>query len=178
MRVLVACEFSGVVRRAFRALGHEAWSCDLLPAEDGSPHHLQADIQCVLKVLGEDLPMPDLLIAHPPCTYLCNSGVRWLAPGGRLDKARHEAMQAACDLFAALYNAPVARVAVENPVMHTFETDRKRQTALAEYYPSVSRCLYGGRLTEDDNDVANALAWFALEEVGRWLEHEREQAEG
>jgi hypothetical protein len=114
LRVLVACEFSGVVRRAFRALGHEAWSCDLLPAEDGSQWHYQRYVE---DVLAQGLAW-DLMIAHPPCTYLCNSGVRWLAPGGRLDGERHKAMQAACDLFAALYHAPVARVAIENPVMH------------------------------------------------------------
>ena len=71
-RVLVACEFSGVVRRAFRALGHDAWSCDLLPAEDGSPFHVQGD---VLPILGDGW---DILIAHPPCTHLAVSGARQL----------------------------------------------------------------------------------------------------
>ena len=107
MKVLVACEFSGTVRRAFRARGHEAWSCDLLPASDGSPHHIQGD---ALAVLGDGW---DLLIAHPPCTRLCNSGVRWLA-----DRDLWAEMRDACALFLAFLNAPVPCVAVENPVMH------------------------------------------------------------
>jgi hypothetical protein len=65
MRALIACEFSGVVRSAFRALGHDAWSCDLLPAEDGSPFHIQDD---ALKHLGDGW---DMMIAFPPCTWLC-----------------------------------------------------------------------------------------------------------
>lgn len=67
MRVLVACEFSGVVRRAFRERGHDAWSCDLLPSEDDSPHHYQAD---VIPILRNE--MWDLMIAHPPCTHLAS----------------------------------------------------------------------------------------------------------
>lgn len=117
MRVLIACEFSGVVRRAFRALGHDAWSCDLLPSEDESEFHLQDDVREVL-CLGWDM-----LIAHPPCTFLCNSGVRWLSDGKTLNAERHLEMQKACDFFALLYNAPVERVAVENPVMHKYARD-------------------------------------------------------
>ena len=124
MKILVACEFSGVVRRAFRAKGHNAWSCDLLPAEDGSEFHFQGDLS-TLKIGG--FPILDwkwdLLIAHPPCTYLCNSGVRWLSPGGVLDQERHKKMQEACDLFAALYWADIPRVAIENPIMHKYARD-------------------------------------------------------
>ena len=68
LRVLVACEASGVVRRAFRALGHDAWSCDLLPADDASPFHFQCDVRELLRPLRWDL-----MIAHPPCTYLTNA---------------------------------------------------------------------------------------------------------
>src|SRR5437762_2040001 len=86
MRVLVACERSGVVREAFRKLGHYAWSCDLELADDGSPYHIRDD---AIKVACEPWRISqlqtvtfgywwDLMIAHPPCTYLCNSGVRWL----------------------------------------------------------------------------------------------------
>lgn len=118
MRVLIACEFSGIVRDAFAALGHEAWSCDLLPSElPANNRHLLCDAR---SVLDEGW---DLLIAHPPCTYLCNSGVRWLAPGGKLDPARHRLTQQACDFFAAIYHAPIARVCVENPVMHKYARD-------------------------------------------------------
>lgn len=118
MRVLVACEFSGVVRRAFRKRGHDAWSCDLLPAEDTSPHHVIAD---AVKIA--DRGQWDLIIAHPPCTLLCNSGVRWLTPGGKLNLDRHKKMQEACDLFAGLYFASTKYVAIENPIMHRYAKD-------------------------------------------------------
>lgn len=115
LRVLVACEFSGIVRRAFAARGHDAWSCDLLPAEDGSNQHIIGDARDVLDQ-GWDL----LMVAHPPCTRLCNSGVRWLSsppPGKTLAQMWAELREAA-DLFSAFWNAPIPRVAVENPVMH------------------------------------------------------------
>lgn len=117
MRVLIACEFSGIVRNAFNALGHEAWSCDLLPSEKPSGIHLQCD---VLTMLDKGW---DLLIAHPPCTYLCNSGVRWLAPNGKLNAKRHKLMMQACDFFAALYHAPIPRVCIENSIMHKYARD-------------------------------------------------------
>ena len=120
MRVLVACEFSGVVRQAFRARGHDAWSCDLLPSEDESKYHWVGN---VLDASQNSLESFDLMIAHPPCTLLCNSGVRWLAPGGKLVTKRHHAMQDACDFFAALYHAPIPRVCVENPIMHKYARD-------------------------------------------------------
>jgi hypothetical protein len=108
VRVLIGCEYSGVVRRAFRSLGHEAFSCDLLPAEDNDPHHLQTSVLDVLD-LGWDLA-----IFHPPCTYLCNSGVRWLytQPGRRAKMAE------ARGLFMALLGCSIPRIAVENPIPH------------------------------------------------------------
>ena len=75
VRVLVGCETSGVVRRAFDALGFDAWSCDLLAAEDGSNRHMLGDVR---DVLAEEGPWDVLCVMHPPCTRLCNSGVRWL----------------------------------------------------------------------------------------------------
>lgn len=114
-RVLVACEFSGVVRRAFAARGHDAWSCDLLPAEDRSNKHIVGDARDLLND-GWDL----LIVAHPPCTRLCNSGVRWLAKppkGKRLDEMQRELREAA-DLFSDFWNAPIERICIENPVMH------------------------------------------------------------
>lgn len=118
MKVLVACEFSGIVREAFRKRGHDAVSCDLMPAEDGSQFHV---IEDAVKVAQRG--QWDLIIAHPPCTFLCNSGVRWLAPGGKLNKERHKKMQEACDLFAALYHAPARLIAAENPIMHCYARD-------------------------------------------------------
>lgn len=121
MRVLVACEFSGVVRRAFEAVGHDAWSCDLLPAEDGSNRHIRDDVRRHLDA-GWDL----LMVAHPPCTRLCNSGVRWLSkppPGRHLADMWRELDEGAA-LFSELWNARVPRVAVENPVMHRYAKER------------------------------------------------------
>ena len=73
MSILIACEFSGTVRQAFRAIGHDAWSCDILPAEDGSPYLMQSMVESV--VLANQ--SWDLMIAHPPCTHLAVSGARW-----------------------------------------------------------------------------------------------------
>lgn len=118
MRVLIACEFSGVVRDAFTARGHNAVSCDLLPSETPGSH-VMGD---VLDILNAS-PQWDLIIAHPPCTYLCNSGVRWLRPKGIFNEKRRAKMHAACDFFAALYWAKCPRVVVENPVMHHYAKD-------------------------------------------------------
>ena len=108
MRVLVACEFSGVMREAFRARGHHAWSCDLLPAEDGSPHHRQCD---VFTLLDDGW---DLMVAHPACTYLCNSGVRWL----HTRPERWVLMEKAAHDFRRLLDCRIRMKAIENPVMH------------------------------------------------------------
>lgn len=102
-RVLVGCEYSGVVRRAFRELGHDAYSCDLLPSDDNSPYHIQGD---VLSVIGNQW---DLAIFHPPCTHLAVSGAAWFA-----DKADVQAE--ALDFVRALMNAPIPMIAIENPV--------------------------------------------------------------
>lgn len=123
MRVLVACEFSGVVRDAFIARGHDAVSCDLLPTERPGPH-IQGDVLDVLEAVSLGCDSYDLMIAHPPCTYLANSGVRWLygKHGGteQRDETRWKAMGEGAQFFVALLYAPIARVAVENPVMHRY----------------------------------------------------------
>lgn len=102
MRVLVACEFSGIVRDAFIRAGHDAWSCDLLPSERPGPH-IQADI---LTAIGTEW---DLMIAHPPCTHLAVSGARWFR-----DK-KHE-QEEALAFVRTLLAAPVAKIALENPI--------------------------------------------------------------
>lgn len=105
MRVLVACEFSGIVRDAFRAAGHDAWSCDLLPPEVPGPHY-QADVLTVLRRDGRDF---DLLVAFPPCTHLSVSGARWFAE-------KQAEQEAAVQFFMALAQAPIERIAIENPI--------------------------------------------------------------
>jgi len=119
MKVLVACEFSGIVRKAFRRAGHDAWSCDLLPAEDGG-EHIQGD---AVKRLNDGW---DLLIAHPPCTRLCNSGVRWLS-----ERNLWAELAEAAEFFSAFLNAPISHIAVENPIMHCHA-----KALIREYYPA------------------------------------------
>jgi len=106
VRVLIACERSGMVRRAFRSAGHAAWSCDLEPADDGSVFHFQGDVR---NYLDDDW---ELLIAHPPCTYLSASGLHW----NKRRPGRSEQTEAAVEFALALWNAPVKRVALENPI--------------------------------------------------------------
>ena len=103
MRVLVACEFSGIVRDTFRARGHDAWSCDLLPCEGDPQFHIQAD---VLSLFGQHW---DLLVAFPPCTHLCVSGARWFGN-------KQSEQQQAIGFFMVLANARVHRIAIENPI--------------------------------------------------------------
>jgi len=106
MRVLIGCEYSGRVRRAFRSLGHDAFSCDLLPSEDGSEFHIQGD---VIPLLAQGW---DLAIFHPPCTYLSVSGMHWTARGLRDPKLTEDAL----DFVRTLMDAPIPRIAIENPV--------------------------------------------------------------
>ena len=132
--ILVGCEYSGIVRRALAARGHDVWSVDLLPSLDGSNRHIIGDVRDYLDE-GWDF----LAVFHPPCTRLCNSGVRWLhePPGQlgsqypehiriayrgwsrkqRLDFMWHE-LEVGADLFSKCWNAPVPRVCAENPIMH------------------------------------------------------------
>jgi site-specific DNA-cytosine methylase len=105
MRVLIACEFSGTVRRAFRERGHNAWSCDILPAEDGSPYHMQSMIQAVALA---NQPW-DLMIAHPPCTHLAVSGARWF-------KEKQKEQAEALEFVRFLMGMPIPKIAIENPI--------------------------------------------------------------
>jgi hypothetical protein len=102
MKILIACEFSGIVREAFRSKGHEVWSCDLLPSEIPG-NHIQGDI---LNILNGDW---DLMIAHPPCTYLAVSGARWF-------KDRLKEQEQALAFTRYLMNAPVEKICIENPI--------------------------------------------------------------
>tara|TARA_Y100000401_G_scaffold117519_1_gene126806 strand:- start:288 stop:908 length:621 start_codon:yes stop_codon:yes gene_type:complete len=112
MKVLIACEFSGVVRDAFAARGHEAWSCDLLPTTSPGNHHM-CDVRDVLQGGGHDPGKSwDLMIAHPPCTYLCASGLHW----NKRKPERAAKTEAALEFVIELLNAPIHRIALENPV--------------------------------------------------------------
>lgn len=112
-RLLVACEYSGRVREAFRKLGYDAWSCDFLPSDDNSPYHIQGD---VLQQLDKGW---DMMIAHPPCTYLANSGVTWL----HRQDGRWELMREGAEFFKKLLDAPIPLIAVENPIMHKYAVE-------------------------------------------------------
>lgn len=114
MRVLVACEYSGRVREAFRKRGHDAWSCDLLDSEDGSPHHLQMDVVYILgknNVYTQNPYQWDLIIAHPPCTDLAVSGARHFRA-----KIADGRQQRALDFVQALMDAPCKKICIENPI--------------------------------------------------------------
>lgn len=127
MRVLIACEFSGAVRRAFAARGHDAWSCDILPAEDGSNKHIVGDAR---DILGDGWDL--LAVFHPPCTRLCKSGLRWLhtPPPGRELAEMWADLDEAAALFSAFWNCSIPRIAIENPTMH-----RHAKARIVNYRP-------------------------------------------
>ena len=122
MKVLVACEYSGTVRDAFRALGHDAVSCDLLPTDRPGPHY-QGDVFDLMGVFW------DLMIAHPPCTYLCSSGLHW-------NKRQPEREQKTADALAfvqALMNTGIPRIAIENPIGRIGTAIRKADQIIQPY---------------------------------------------
>ena len=111
MKILIACEESQTVCKAFREKGHEAYSCDVLPCSGGYPEwHIQGD---VLEQLDKGW---DMMIAHPPCTYLSNAGAVHLYPKGQLNEDRVKKGIVARDFFMALLNAPISKIVVENPI--------------------------------------------------------------
>lgn len=126
MNVAVICETSGKVREAFRSRGHNAVSVDVLPADDGSPYHVRADALAYLaERRTQNAERIDLVIAHPPCTYLANSGVQWLTnvpqnpnPNILYGPARVAALHEAAEFFLAIWRCRAKAVAIENPIMH------------------------------------------------------------
>lgn len=135
MRVLIACEYSGIVRDAFTARGHDAWSCDLLPTEKPGKHY-QCDI---IDVLHDGW---DLMIAHPPCTYLCSSGLHW-------NKKRSERAQMTLDALSfvrLLLDAPIHKIALENPIGAISTQIRKPDQTIQPYQfghdASKATCLW------------------------------------
>ena len=122
MRVLISCEYSGTVRDAFIALGHDAMSCDLLPTDRDGPHY-QGD---VFDVIGDGW---DLMIAHPPCTYLCSSGLHW----NKRYPERAQKTQDALAFVQRLMDAPIPRIAVENPIGRIGTAIRKADQVIHPY---------------------------------------------
>ena len=155
MKVLIACEYSGIVREAFKAKGHDAWSCDLLPTEIPGNHH-QGD---VFEIINDGW---DLMIAHPPCTYLSNSGVSWL----HKDKSRWEKMEGGAVFFKSLLEAKISKKAIENPIMHKYakEIIGCKQTQMVQPWmfghpESKATCLWleGLPLLKETNNVKEEM---------------------
>lgn len=137
-RVLVACEYSGIVRNAFLDRGFDAWSCDLLASEDNSPRHIIGDVRELL-----DQQWDLIIVAHPPCTRLCNSGVRWLTkpPKGRTLESMWADLDDAAELFSTFLNADCPRIAIENPVMHKHGKERIHN--YVEFSQTIQPYQYG-----------------------------------
>lgn len=153
--VLIGCEKSRVVADAFEALGHNAWSCDLLPCERPSNKHIQGDIREQLNSGFWDL----IVVLHPPCTRLCNSGVRWLhkPPKGRTLEDMWAELDEGAALFSDCLEAKCDHVAVENPVMHKYAKERIRNYRK----PAFSRqpWQFGHDEEGEDNEKKRTCFW-------------------
>lgn len=155
-RVLIGCETSGIVRDAFLARGHDAWSCDLLPADTPTNRHIIGDVRDVMQD-SWDL----MAVMHPPCTRLCNSGVRWLTapPPGRTTEEMWAELEAGAALFSAVWNVPhIPLVAVENPVMH-----RHAKSRIENYEPpaqTVQPWQFATDPDGPDNERKRTCLWL------------------
>jgi len=129
MKVLIACEFSGVVRDAFIKRGHNAVSCDLLPSESNIGIHYQEDI-----LTGLLHGNWDLMIAHPPCTYLSNAGARFLYPKGVLNQNRLRMGMEAKEFFMHLWNADIPKICIENPIPSTIFGLPEKTQSIQPYF--------------------------------------------
>ena len=156
MKILIGCETSGIVRNAFLENGHDAWSCDILPADDQTNRHIQDDIRSVLKMEAWDL----LMVAHPPCTRLCNSGVRWLhkAPPGKTVQEMWEELDEGAALFSDLWNADVPRIAIENPIMHKHA--KARIENFKPFAQSVQPYEFADSVEAEDNVSKRTCLWL------------------
>lgn len=156
MKVLIACEFSGVVRDAFIARGHDAMSCDLLPTESPGPHY-QGD---VFDIINDGF---DLMIAHPPCTFLCSSGLHW----NKRRPGRAQETEKAIEFVAALIAAPIDRIAIENPIGCLSTRIKKPDQIIQPYqygHPeSKATCLWLKNLP-----VLKPSQILTLPKSGRW----------
>ena len=167
MNVLVACEFSGIVREAFIAKGHDAWSCDLIPSEIPG-HHINGDVRMVL---DEEW---DLMIAHPPCTHLAVSGARWF-------KDKQKEQEEALDFVRTLLDAPIPRIALENPVSvistHIRKPDQIIQPWMFGHGETKATCLWLKNLPklEPTNIVSGreGKVWKMAPGPNRWKDRSR-----
>lgn len=181
MKVLVGCEFSGVVRRAFRDRGHDAFSCDLLPCEDGQDeYHLQCDVRDVI-YQGDW----NLAIFHPSCQFLCNSGVRWLFnKDGTKDIKRWDNLFKAREFFLTLFNSPIPKICIENPIPHKYaELPPYTQTVQPyDFYPETTSkrtCLWLKNLPKlspnqklDKKRITRDI-WLEPPSINRWKNRSR-----
>ena len=188
IRVLIGCERSGVVRNAFLERGFDAWSCDLESADDRSNRHFQCDIR---EVLDDDWDF--LAVMHPPCTRLCNSGVRWLSkpPKGKTLEQMWAELNEGAALFSDCWNAHIPHKAVENPVMHkhakalikNFEPAAQhvqpwwfgdpafKSTGL--YLRGLPELVATNRLTPPNKDTDDYKAWSAIHRAPPGAERSR-----
>lgn len=142
MKALIACEYSGITRRAFEALGHEVWSADFEPAEDGATNHYQGDVFDLI-----DRERFDLMIAHPPCTYLSVSGLHWNKRGRMVNgRPRAELTEDALLFVQRLMDAPIERIAIENPISCISSRIRKPDQIIQPWWfgedASKATCLW------------------------------------
>jgi hypothetical protein len=181
IRVLVACEYSGAVRRAFRSRGHDAWSCDFLPAEDGDPHHIQGS------VVDHDIIKQhwDMLIAFPDCTYLTVSANRWASAEWRME-ARHWALA----FVKVLWALPIKKKCLENPI-GVLPTIWRKPTQIIQPYEfwhlgeagkgeTKATCLYLDNLpplvpTTPEEAGRVEACWRMAPSTDRWKERSRTQ---
>lgn len=191
-RVLIACERSGVVRRAFLAAGHDAWSCDTEAADDGSNRHIRDDVLNHLDG-GWDL----LAVMHPPCTVLCNSGAKWLYIGGKKingpDPERWAALDAAAAFYRALRDAhQIRRRAIENPIMHRHAIRLTKRGKVQFIQPwwfgdpffkatgleliNLPPLVAKNRLTPPKPGTAEHKAWSRVHRHSGWGRHAEERA--
>ena len=156
IKVLIGCETSGTVRNAFLERGFDTWSCDVLPSDDASNRHIQDDIRNVLKMDAWDMVM----VAHPPCTRLCNSGVRWLhvPPEGRTLDEMWEELDEGAALFSEIWNTDVPFLAVENPVMHKHA--KERIVNYTQFAQSVQPWQFADSDNSSDNVKKRTCLWL------------------
>lgn len=167
MKILVACEFSQVVTKAFRDKGHEAYSCDILPTEGNPDWHYQCD---VLEVLDNGW---DMMIAHPSCQYLSNAGARFLWPGGVLNRQRYEMGMEARVFFMRLWEAPIDKICIENPIPSKIYSLPQYDQIIQPYYFGDNyqkrTCLWLKNLPKLTYTIPDGPKPESTKVVGNWF---------